>query len=49
MSKYLDKKNEEKEVARHMKKIRGLNTLMIIIIICLVLLFGLVYLSKYFM
>ena len=46
MSKYLDKKNEEKEVARHMKKIRAL---MIIIVICLVLLFGLVYLSKYFM
>lgn len=47
MSKYLENKKEEEEIARQMKKIRGLNTLMIVIVVCLALLFGLVYLSKY--
>ena len=47
MSNFKDKQKEDAEVARHMKKIRGLNTLMFIIVACIIILFALVYLSQY--
>ena len=47
MSKFKDKQRENAEIDRQMKKIKGLNTLMFIIVVCIIILFALVYLSQY--